>query len=619
MWLITRIDDGGRDALALEREHMRELGYRTVDALVDWLDADEPPVLGRLTPAEAAARLGGPPPEHPEPYAEVLDGLFRDVLPFTSRDAHPRYFAYTPFAGTWPGALGDLVASACNVYSGSWQEGSGPTQLELEILRWFADWIGYPASARGALTTGGSQANLTAIACAREARVGPMREDLVVYVSDQTHSSVARGARVLGFRPGQVRVLPVGEDLRLDPKTLVAALDADEAAGRTPLLLVANAGATSTGAVDPVGDLAAVCRERGLWLHVDAAYGGFAVLTERGRAQLGDLSLADSVTLDPHKWLYQPFECGCLLVRDGSALRRAFEISSDYLRDAEPEDEETNFADLGLQLTRGTRAFKLWLSLRTFGLAAFRDAIDRCLDLAAHAVERIERSECLELAASPSLSVVCFRRAAPPGSDEDALVDGLVAALTASGIGLVSSTRVHGRPALRLCILNHSTRAEDVERVLAFFETAEPTATVTDGYDRTSAVPGAVPLFARLRPAEAALLATLGNEQRVAEGAAVVSQWETSRDLYVLERGTAEVRFRGEALATLRDGDYFGEIGALEWGAGFARSRAATVVAIGDLRLRVLSSDELRRLLDAFPRIEAEIRRTAHERLRTLR
>ena len=188
----------------------------------------------------------------------------------------------------------------------------GPSQLELTVLDWFRDWIGYPAGAAGVLVSGGSAANLTAIACAREALVGPMSPRIVAYTSDQTHSSLARAARHLGFRPDQIRVLPTDEAFRLRPADVAAAMDADVAAGRLPFLVSANAGTTSTGAVDPLPELAAICRERGVWLHVDGAYGAFAVLTERGRAALAGLALADSVTLDPHKWLAMPFEVGCL-------------------------------------------------------------------------------------------------------------------------------------------------------------------------------------------------------------------------------------------------------------------------------------------------------------------
>jgi glutamate/tyrosine decarboxylase-like PLP-dependent enzyme len=594
---------------------MRAAGYRTVDALVEWLGDASQPAIRRATPAELSRRLGGPAPAAGEPFDEVLAGLFRDVIPFASRSAHPRFFAFVPFAGTWPGALGDFVASACNLYAGSWMESAGPTQLELEVLGWFKDWLGYPADAAGSLVTGGSAANMTALACAREARAGAMRDDLVVYVSDQAHSSVARGARILGFRPDQVRVLPVGDDLRLEPATLAAAIAADEAAGRLPFFVVANAGATSSGAVDPLRELATVCREQGLWLHVDAAYGGFAMLTERGRHILDGIELGDSIALDPHKWLYQPYECGCLLVRDGRALRAAFEISSDYLRDAEPASGEVNFADLGLQLSRSSRALKLWLSLRTFGLDAFRAAIDECLDLAELARRRIEASDRLELVAPPSLGTLCFRRT---DSDDETLTDGLVAALEASGLGFISSTRVHGRGALRLCILNHTSTADDVEQVLAFLETAEAVA-AAPLTQRDSGVGAGVPLFARLEPTESALFASLSSERTLAAGETVVERWEQSRDFFVVEDGAVDVVVDGAVVSTLRAGEFFGEVAALEWGAGFARARSATVVARDDVCLRVVEPAALAALLAAAPRLEGEIRLLAHDRLRRAR
>ncbi len=617
MCQITTIKDVPGDAgrgLTLDREAMRAAGYRTVDALVEWLsDTSEPPIR-RATPNELRRRLGGPAPAAGEPYAEVLAGLFRDVIPFSSRSGHPRFFAFVPFAGTWPGALGDFVASACNFYAGSWMESAGPTQLELEILGWFKDWVGYPSDAAGSLVTGGSAANLNALACAREARVGSMRDDLVVYVSDQTHSSIARSARLLGFQPAQVRVLPVGDDLRLECATLAAAIEADIAAGRQPFFAVANAGATSSGAIDPLRELAELCQEHGIWLHVDAAYGGFAILTDRGRRALDGIELGDSVTLDPHKWLYQPYECGCLLVRDGSALRGAFEISSDYLRDAEPTTDEVNFADLGIQLSRSSRAFKLWLSLRTFGLDAFRAAIDDCLDLTELARQYIDASPRLELASPPSLGTICFRRI---GEDDELLTSGLVAALEASGLGFISSTRVHGRGALRLCILNHTSTAEDVTRVLAFLESAEPivAAPLTERDTRVQAAP----LFARLEPDESDLLTSLSTERRAAAGETVVERWDTSRDFYVIERGTVDVTADGVTVATLSDGDFFGEIAALEWGAGFARARSATAVARDDVLLRVVNPAALAQLLAAAPRLERELRFLAHDRLRRAR
>ncbi|MGH2919978.1 MAG: pyridoxal phosphate-dependent decarboxylase family protein, partial [Solirubrobacteraceae bacterium] len=227
-----REEDRSGDPLGVDPEAMREYGYRTVDMLVRRLcDASIPP-LRRASPAEMRDRLAGPPPAAGQDFEAILERLDRDVLPFMSRGDHPGFLAFIPFCGTWPGALGDFIASACNIYAGSWMESAGPTQLELEVLGWFKEWIGYPQDAGGVLVGGGSAANLTALACAREAIVGQMSHDVVGYVSDQGHSSLARAARVLGFRPEQLRVLPSDARYRLDPRTVAAAMDADVRCGR---------------------------------------------------------------------------------------------------------------------------------------------------------------------------------------------------------------------------------------------------------------------------------------------------------------------------------------------------------------------------------------------------
>jgi glutamate/tyrosine decarboxylase-like PLP-dependent enzyme len=590
----------GDDSLALDAARMRELGYRTVDALVAWLEADGPP-LARATPAEMRERLHEPLSEEPSDFGGLLDRLFADVLPYSSRSAHPRFFAFVPFAGTWPGALGDFVAAAANVYAGSWMESAGPSQLELEVLGWFRDWVGYPESAAGILTTGGSASNLAALACARERLAPGERADAVVYVSDQGHSSIARAARVLGLGAGQLRVLPVAADRRLEPGALAAALRVDRDAGRRPAIVVANGGATSTGAVDPLDELADVCAEHGAWLHVDAAYGGFAVLTERGAAALAGLERADSITLDPHKWLYQPYECGALLVRDGDELTRAFAIASDYLRDATTGGDEVNFSDRGLQLTRVSRAFKVWLSLRTFGLGAFRAAIDRCLDLAAHAGELVRASPTLELATPPALGIVCFHRTDLAEDD----VDGLVAALERSGRGLVSTTRVDGERVLRMCILNHTTTEADVAEVIEFLATATPES--------------AAPLRERDETVAVEELARLATRRRASAGETIVERWETSDDLFVVARGELEVSIDGDPVRTLGAGDLFGEIGALGWDGDYARPRSATVTARTDVELDVVAGDALRALLAERPALENQLRRLAGRRLRSAR
>ncbi len=627
------------DPLGLDPETMRRLGYQTVDMLVDRLSAvAEGPVIRRADRPEMERRLREPPPEVAQGFDEILGRLGTDVLPFASVTGHPRYFAFIPGCPTWPASLGDLIASVSNIENSSWLESAGPSEMELVVLDWFKEWIGYPAEAEGVLVSGGSAANMTALACAREALLGAMSERVVAYVSDQAHSSVARAARVLGFRPEQVRVLPTDERFRMRPDALVDAMDADLRVGLRPLFVSASAGSTNTGAVDPLPELAEICKEKGAWLHVDGAYGGFAALTGRGMRLLQGIELADSVTLDPHKWLYQPFECGCLLVRQGHYLREAFEITPDYLKDTEVLAREVNFADRGVQLSRMCRALKLWVSLKYFGVAAFRRAIDRSLDLAHEAQARIENSGELELLVPATLGVVCFRRRFESVDDEDELARlnaGLVEGLTASDEGHISSTRLRGRYALRMCVLNHTSTSDDVHRVLDWIETSpaprlDGSETAANLYDRHPDVrqpswlgrrPANVaglrnlPLFRELAQQELALIAHSAYEDTAEAGQTIVRQWDTSREFYVILDGTAEVRTRERHLTDLGRGNYFGELAALDWGASFGYPRLASVIATSPVRLLVFPGASFNTLVRDVPAFGDEIRRAVRERL----
>ncbi len=468
-------------AFDLDAETMRRTGYAVVDLLVErWATLRQQPPWRTASRAELEARLREPVPERgrADDFAALLRRTTDDVLDFAGRIDHPRFVAFIPSSPTWPSVLGELLASGYNVFQGTWLESAGPSEVELVVLDWFKEWLGYPAGAAGLLLSGGSAANLTALVVAREAKLGDGGDAIgrgIIYASDQVHSSVERAARILGFRPDQVRLVPADDDFRLSLPALESAVADDRAAGRRPFVVVANAGATSTGAIDPLADLAHACRRLDLWLHADGAYGGFAALTERGRRALAGIERADSITLDPHKWLFQTYEAGCLLVRDGVLLPRTFHVMADYLKDTTVLGQEVNFADRDIQLTRRFRALKIWLSLQYFGAAAFRAAIDRALDLAAGAQQLIEESTELELLSPASLGVVCFRRH-PAGLDDEAALDALNSRIMAHindlGEAMISSTRSRGRFALRLCIMNWRTTAEDVARILYAVRTA---------------------------------------------------------------------------------------------------------------------------------------------------
>jgi len=620
--------------LAMDAEAMRRAGYATVDALVTRLaDPEADPVLRRADAAGLHARLGGPPPEQPADYGAVLARVLADVLPYAARTDHPGYLAFIPSFTTWPAALAELTAAAANLYCGAWMESAGATQIELEVIDWFRSWLGWPAGTAGVLVNGGSAANLTALLVAREAAGGPS-PDSVLYVSDQAHSSLARTARAMGLLPHQVRVLPTDDRWRLLPATVTAAVRADRAAGRVPFALCASAGSTNTGAVDPLAGLADVCAAERLWLHVDAAYGGFAALTPKGRAALAGLERADSVTLDPHKWLYQPMECGCVLIRDGARLEQTFAIHPDYLDgDAVQGAGEVNFADRGLQLSRGFRALKVWMAVQTFGLAAFRACIQRNLELAEYAESLIRGHPGLTLMAPATLGIVCFRREWP-GCDEaetERRGTALADELERGGTALVSTTRLAGRHAIRLCILNPTSTARHVREVIEHFAAGPVPAPA-----RETVLPGgaacadvradimadsgpdalrAVPLLSGVPASARHAVQARGVPLDVAAGEEVIRRWDSDRFFYIVLAGRYDVFIDARLIRTHGPGDHFGELAARDWGGGYGYARLATIRCAEPGRLLRLTSGDLQWLVDTQPAVKARLAATLAERL----
>src|SRR5256885_10610868 len=372
-----------RTRIALSREEMRKFGYAVVDLLTEhFADGDKERVGAKVDPAKLIPLFDVDPPENGREPAEILAQLKRDVLPNNLHVDHPRFFAFVPGPNNFVSAMADAIAAGFNVFNGTWFGGPAAAALELAVVRWLCRICGLPKTARGLFVSGGSVANLTGLVVARHAMLQDRVEGATIYFSDQTHSSVERALRVIGFAREQLRKLKSDENFRLSIQTLRDAITQDRESGLRPFCIVANAGTTNTGAIDPLSELADLAAKEKLWFHIDGAFGAASILSERGRALLTGIERADSLTLDPHKWLFQSFECGCVLMRDGALARSAFQIKADYLRDVYRETEEFNPCDYSMQLTRRFRALKVWLSLQTFRLAAVRHALTRRSELA---------------------------------------------------------------------------------------------------------------------------------------------------------------------------------------------------------------------------------------------
>lgn len=450
------------------------MGHQVADLVAAHLGSlREQPAHRALADRSGTTSLLGTPPEVGRPFETLLDEFRDRVVPHHAREPHPRFLAYIPSCPTFPAVMGDWLATGFNFFAGVWSVAAGPNEVELTVLEWFRRWMGMPDGTRGLLTSGGSAATVTAVVAARHAALAREPAELsrlTAYCSDQAHSSFMRAAWIAGISREHVRSVPSDAEFRMRTDSLRDLVAADRKAGLRPFLVCATAGATNTGAVDPLHELADFASGQKLWLHTDAAYAGFGVLTERGRGLLDGLGRADSLTLDPHKWLYVPFECGCLLAKDPATLADAFSVHPEYLRDVQARESEVNFSDYGEQLTRYSRALKVWFSVQHFGTAAIRAAQDGAMDLAELVEEIVRASPDLELLTRAQFGIVCFR-VHPPGMDDlealNALNERVNAEVNRTGFVLMSSTRLRGALSLRLCIPGYRTREEDVREVLA--------------------------------------------------------------------------------------------------------------------------------------------------------
>jgi aromatic-L-amino-acid/L-tryptophan decarboxylase len=407
-----------------------------------------------------------PVPEDGQPIGALLARL-SPAIAKSYNTAGPGYLAYIPGGGVYAAALADFLAAATNRYVGVSGAAPALARIEETAVSWLCTLMGLPDGSRGILTSGGSLSSFSAIVTARHERLGEDFADGAMYFSDQTHHCVTKSARLAGFPRAAMRTLPTDARFRLVPRALDEAVREDRARGRRPFLVVANVGTTNTGAVDPLPEILAIAREHGVWVHADAAYGGFFRLAPGGEALLRGIEECDSITLDPHKGLFLPYGLGALLVRDGSALARAHGESASYVQDV-AEEGSLGFADLSPELSRDFRGLRLWLPLMLHGLAAFREQLAEKLALARWFYEELRADPSFEVLDEPQLSIVAFRLRAPE-AEAERLGPELLRRVNARRRVFLSSTRIGGRYAVRACVLSfrtHEDRVRDAAQAL---------------------------------------------------------------------------------------------------------------------------------------------------------
>jgi aromatic-L-amino-acid decarboxylase len=457
---------------------MRDMVAQVMDRVVPFVASLPEQRMHTMTGGKKLARwLREPLPEDGAPFDKLLTMLFSRVFPATLNTASPGYLAYIPGGGLFHAGVAELVTLSLNRYVGLFAAAPGLVQLEVNVISWFATMAGMPEKSGGLLTTGGSMANLTALVTARRERLPTDFLSGIIYTSTEAHHSIRKAALIAGFPEANIREIATDNHFRMIPEALATAIEEDRAAGKTPFFLAAAAGTTNTGAVDDLEALADLAERERLWFHVDAAYGGFFLLTERGRAAMKGVSRADSITLDPHKGLFLPYGTGCLLVRDRESLRRAHAVAGAYMPPMQTEDDLVDFCEISPELSRDSRGLRVWLPLKMHGAKVFRAELDEKLDLAGYAVEALRKIAGVEIVAEPQLSLLAFRvrREGMSEVDVDALTRRVIAAVNVKQRVFLTGAVVKGRYLIRMCILSFRTHKDRVDMALEDIATAVQT------------------------------------------------------------------------------------------------------------------------------------------------
>ncbi|MCG6889310.1 MAG: aminotransferase class I/II-fold pyridoxal phosphate-dependent enzyme [Gammaproteobacteria bacterium] len=455
------------DTLGMDPQEMRRLGHKVVDLVVDrLLRKNAEPALIAGGPTELMQALGGALPETPMDPDQSLELLAEVALAYQQHGDHPRYFARVPGPCSFAAVLGEWMGTGFNTISASWGGGSGPATIELVVIEWLRQMIGMPEGTEGVLLSGGSIANVTAFLAARS-ELGRG----VAYFCDQTHSSLYRDLLAMGCIDEHMHKLPSDENYCMSIDALRAAVASDKAAGLRPVMVVATAGTTNTGAADPLHAIADLCTQEDMWFHVDGAYGGPAAVTAQGRRHLDGMERADSVVLDPHKWFFQPYDLGICMVTRPGALERCYAMSPEYLKDVQATTGAVNFGNRSLELTRRSRAVKLWMSLRTYGAERFREAVQRGIELAEFAERYLRQNPATwEVVTPAQIGVVCFALRDWQEGEHAACAK----TITDSGFACVSSTMLRDKSVLRLCTINPLTTEDDIVKTIDRLAAARP-------------------------------------------------------------------------------------------------------------------------------------------------
>jgi aromatic-L-amino-acid decarboxylase len=452
----------------------REHGHKTVDWITDYLEnMNSYPVLARTKPGETKSHLPISPPEKPEPVENILRDFQTVILPGITHWNHPRFFAYFSITGSYPGIIGELLTSALNVNAMLWKTSPSATELEEVVLDWLRQMVGLPEEFEGVINDTASVGSMCAMAAAREAINLGVREKglagraqlprLRAYTSEEAHSSIEKAAIILGLGQEGMRKIPTNGLFQMDTNALERAIQSDLDARVRPVCVIATMGTTSTTSVDPVKEIAEICKRYGIWLHVDAAYGGAAAILPEMRTQFSGWENADSIIINPHKWLFTPIDCSVLYCRRPDALKRAFSLTPEYLR-TEPVGEEKNFMDYGVSLGRRFRALKLWMVIRSIGREGITNALRDHIGYARRLADMIRAHPDFELMAPVPFGTLVFRYYPKkiPDSDVNALNAKLLDTVNETGRVFLSHAKLRGNFVIRLAIGNLKTTWEDV-------------------------------------------------------------------------------------------------------------------------------------------------------------